>query len=63
MTGGVLVRFEEELGAWRIYWSDTLELADERLFASIEEAGPVIVEIMKSSPPQLRVIRGGKAQS
>ena len=61
MTGGVLVRFEDDLGAWRIYWSETLELADERLFASIEEAGPVMRELMKNRPPQLRVIRGGKS--
>jgi hypothetical protein len=59
---GVWVRFEEEIGGWRIYWSGTFDLADARIFDSIEEAGPVMVELMTKRPPQLRVIRGGKEE-
>jgi len=43
--------------SWRVPGDggSTFNLADERLFCSIEEAGPVIVELMTKRLSQLRV--------
>jgi len=37
----VLIKYEEADRLWRIYWSETTELADPRWFPTLEEAGAV----------------------
>ena len=59
MDRKVELRFEEGEGAWRIYWSCTQELADERWFKNLEEAGPVARALMSEAPwtpPTLSVV-------
>jgi len=46
----VEIRFEEGDRPWRIYWSGTTELADERWFSTLEEAGPVARALMDPAP-------------
>ena len=46
----VSIRFEEGEGCWRIYWSCTQDLADERHFKDIAEAGPVAFALMAEPP-------------
>jgi len=36
----VTITFEEADNLWRIYWSGTKDLADERWFPTLESAGP-----------------------
>ena len=42
----VEIRFEEDVGAWRIYWSGTDELADPGVFGSLMEAGTMARQLM-----------------
>lgn len=37
----VMLRYEEADSLWRIYWSDTMTLADERWFPTLEGASVV----------------------
>ena len=52
----VRIQYEAADHGWRIYWSDTNELADGRLFPTIVEAGPIARALMTlrvvSSPPE-----------
>jgi len=47
----VEVRYEEGERPWRIYWSGTQQLADERRFATLEEAGPVARALVGEMEP------------
>lgn len=51
-TKKVEIRFNDSSGRWKIYWSGTDELADDRDFATLEEAGPVARELMGYQEPR-----------
>lgn len=51
----VLIRFETGSRPWRIYWGDTLTLADTRKYRTIEEAGAAAQALLggtRSSRPR-----------
>ena len=47
---GVDIRYDDDERGWRIYWSGTQELADERTFATLEEAGVAARALVFSAP-------------
>jgi hypothetical protein len=50
----VTIRFEEDSGKWRIYWSGTNELADEELYDTLDDAGPAARALMGYTEPESR---------
>lgn len=60
----VWIRFEEELGVWRIYWSGTFDLADDREFETLGAAGRVARQILGlEQPPKLSLVESPKEVS
>jgi hypothetical protein len=57
-TASILIKHIEEEQGWRLQWRDTLEPADERLFASLEAAGRVARSLMgfPDPPPKLALV-------
>ena len=56
----VLIRYMEDEGCWRLFWTSTMEPADDRAFPSIEAAAPTAWELMgydgKGRKPDLRLV-------
>lgn len=56
----VLIRFLEDEGCWRLFWTSTMEPADDRAFPSIAAAAPVARELMgydgKRRKPDLKLV-------
>ena len=48
----VVVKHMPEEGGWRLLWSDTWEFADDRVFATLEETGPIVRALMGASDPE-----------
>jgi hypothetical protein len=56
----VELRFEEDVQRWRIFWSGTAELADERDFEKLEDAGARARELMPTHDQKFADVFSGR---